>query len=107
MTRMDNPMNQGGQTGVGEQAKDKAKDVAGKAKEYTEEIKETAREQYDNAKQQYEHLREQAGEYYERGRDAAVEWEQELENYVQDRPIQSLLVAAGVGFLLGMIWKRS
>jgi ElaB/YqjD/DUF883 family membrane-anchored ribosome-binding protein len=25
---------------------------------------------------------------------------------VQEKPIQSLLIAAGVGMLLGMFWKR-
>ena len=30
-----------------------------------------------------------------------------LEEYVQEKPIQSLLIAAGVGLLLGILWKRS
>ena len=30
-----------------------------------------------------------------------------LEEYVQEKPIQALLIAAGVGMLLGLLWKRS
>ena len=61
----------------------------------------------DTATQQYEQLRQQAGDYYEQGRQRAMEMEQSLEQYVQEKPIQALLIAAGVGMLLGMIWKRS
>ena len=52
-------------------------------------------------------LRDQASEYYEQGRQRAQEWEQGLEQYVQEKPVQSLLIAAGVGMLLGLLWKRS
>ena len=61
----------------------------------------------DQATQQYDQLREQAGEYYEQGRQRAMEMEQNLEQYVQEKPIQALLMAAGVGLLLGILWKRS
>ena len=61
----------------------------------------------DTATQQYEQLRQQAGDYYEQGRQRAMEMEHSLEQYVQEKPIQALLIAAGVGMLLGMIWKRS
>jgi ElaB/YqjD/DUF883 family membrane-anchored ribosome-binding protein len=61
----------------------------------------------DAATQTYEQLRQQAGDYYEQGRDRAREMEQSLETYVQEKPIQSLLIAAGVGMLLGILWKRS
>ena len=61
----------------------------------------------DTATQQYGQLRDQATQYYEQGRQRATEMEQSLEQYVHDKPIQSLLIAAGVGMLLGMLWKRS
>jgi ElaB/YqjD/DUF883 family membrane-anchored ribosome-binding protein len=35
-----------------------------------------------------------------------MEMEQSLEAYVQEKPIQALLMAAGAGLLLGMLWKR-
>jgi ElaB/YqjD/DUF883 family membrane-anchored ribosome-binding protein len=60
----------------------------------------------DAAKEQYERLRDQASEYYEHGRQQAREWQHNLENYVQEQPVKSLLIAAGVGVLLGMLWRR-
>jgi ElaB/YqjD/DUF883 family membrane-anchored ribosome-binding protein len=64
------------------------------------QIREAAAESYDN-------LRDQAREYYEQGRERALEWEQGLEDYVREKPLRSLLIAAGVGMLLGILWKRS
>lgn len=70
------------------------------ASQVGEQIRESAREKYD-------HLKDQAGHYYEEGRRHAREWEQGLEHYVQERPIKSLLIAAGVGVLVGFLMRRS
>lgn len=77
------------------------------AKEVKENLRELGSQVRDTATQQYEQLREQASDYYQQGRDRAMEMEQSLEQYVQEKPIQSLLIAAGVGVLLGILWKRS
>jgi ElaB/YqjD/DUF883 family membrane-anchored ribosome-binding protein len=61
----------------------------------------------DAATERYNQLRDQATDYYEQGRQRATEMEQSLEQYVQEKPIQALLIAAGVGMLLGVLWKRS
>ncbi|HEX5244164.1 MAG TPA: hypothetical protein VFW23_12950, partial [Tepidisphaeraceae bacterium] len=61
----------------------------------------------DQAREKYEQLSNQAQEYYDHGREMAQQWEQSIESYVQEKPIQSLLIAAGVGMLLGILWKRS
>ena len=39
--------------------------------------------------------------------DKAVEWQNQLEDYVREQPLKAVLMAAGVGVLLGIIWKRS
>jgi ElaB/YqjD/DUF883 family membrane-anchored ribosome-binding protein len=44
--------------------------------------------------------------YYEQGRDRAVELEHSLENRIREKPISSLAIAAGFGFLIGMLWMR-
>jgi ElaB/YqjD/DUF883 family membrane-anchored ribosome-binding protein len=36
----------------------------------------------------------------------AGEWSREANYYVKDNPAKSLLIAAGVGFLLGLIVRR-
>jgi ElaB/YqjD/DUF883 family membrane-anchored ribosome-binding protein len=59
------------------------------------------------ASQVGEQIRDRAGHYYEEGRQQAREWEQHLENYVVDRPIKSLLVAAGIGLAVGFLIRRS
>jgi ElaB/YqjD/DUF883 family membrane-anchored ribosome-binding protein len=41
------------------------------------------------------------------GRQRAQEWEKGLEDYVHEKPLQAILIAAGVGMLLGVLWKRS
>ena len=80
------------QQNVAQQLKDKATEAVSSARE-------AVGEQYDNLKQQ-------ATEYYQSGREKAMEWEQQLEDYVREQPVKSLLMAAGVGIVLGMIWKR-
>jgi ElaB/YqjD/DUF883 family membrane-anchored ribosome-binding protein len=61
----------------------------------------------DQAQQKYSELSDQAREYYDQGREKAQEWEQGLESYIQEKPMQAVLIAAGVGVLLGLLWKRS
>ena len=33
-------------------------------------------------------------------------WQEEVENYVRENPTKSVLTAAGVGFVLGLIFRR-
>jgi ElaB/YqjD/DUF883 family membrane-anchored ribosome-binding protein len=60
---------------------------------------ETARETYDdvaaNARQGYARVRSEAGNV-----------SREVSLYVRDNPGKSVLIAAGVGFLLGLIARR-
>jgi ElaB/YqjD/DUF883 family membrane-anchored ribosome-binding protein len=84
---------QGGAGSAAAQLRDKASEVVSNVK--------------DAATEQYENLRDTAEDYYERGREKAQEWQQSLEEYVHDQPIKALMIAAGVGMLLGIIWKKS
>jgi ElaB/YqjD/DUF883 family membrane-anchored ribosome-binding protein len=72
-----------------------------------DQVRETASQVKDAAQEKFNELRDQASEYYEQGRQRAMEWEQGLEDYVQQQPIKALLIAAGVGALLGFLWRRS
>ena len=47
-------------------------------------------------------IRSKARNAYEAGRD----WERNFVKRVQEKPIQSLLIAAGVGLLGGLLWRR-
>ena len=90
----------GAGAGGGGQLKDSAQQVGQDLRNLGSQAREAATQTYDQ-------LRQQAGDYYEQGRDRAREMEQSLEQYVQEKPIQALLMAAGVGMLLGILWKRS
>jgi ElaB/YqjD/DUF883 family membrane-anchored ribosome-binding protein len=50
--------------------------------------------------------KEVAAEYYEEGRNQVLAWQQQLENQVREKPLQSLLIAAGVGLLFGLLRRR-
>jgi ElaB/YqjD/DUF883 family membrane-anchored ribosome-binding protein len=53
-----------------------------------------------------EHARHAARDLIRRGKDRAVAIERGFEGAVQERPIQSVLIAAGVGLLLGVFLAR-
>ena len=76
------------------------------ASQVGQNIREMGTQVRDMATERYGQLRDQAQNYYQQGRERATEWEQSLESYVQEKPLQAILMAAGVGVLLGLLWKR-
>src|SRR3954468_737539 len=103
MSRMNESMTGQGQQGGGAGAAQ----LKEKAQEVKDNLREMGTQARDVAKEQYENLRNQASEYYDQGRERINEYQESLEQYVQEQPIKALLIAAGVGMLLGIIWKRS
>jgi ElaB/YqjD/DUF883 family membrane-anchored ribosome-binding protein len=91
---------------AGEGAHAAAQNLKDSAAQVGENLRDMGGQVKDAAKEQYERLRDQASEYYEHGREQAREWQHNLESYVQEKPVKSLLIAAGVGVLLGMLWRR-
>ncbi len=83
------------------------RDIRETAQQVGQNLRDMGSQVREAAQQGYEQVRQQASEYYEQGRERAREIQQSLEQYVQEKPIQSLLIAAGVGMLLGILWKRS
>jgi ElaB/YqjD/DUF883 family membrane-anchored ribosome-binding protein len=77
------------------------------AQKVSENLRDLGGQVREAAKEKYEHMSDQARSYYEQGREAAHEWEQGLEAYVQEKPIQAVLMAAGIGLLIGLLWRRS
>ena len=63
-------------------------------------------EMRDQAQELIAQGKEVAAEYYEEGRNQVLAWQQQLENQVREKPLQSLLVAAGVGLLFGLLRRR-
>jgi ElaB/YqjD/DUF883 family membrane-anchored ribosome-binding protein len=79
-------------------------------REKTGEMKSSLQELGASAKQtaqeQFQGVRDAMAGYYEQGRDRAIELEHSLENRIREKPISSLAIAAGLGFLVGMLWMR-
>ena len=96
MSRMGDAGNAQGQGGVAETAQQ----VGQNLRDLGGQVRDAAREKYSQ-------MTDQAQQYYEQGRQKAQEWEEGLESYIQEKPLQAVLIAAGVGVLLGLLWKRS
>jgi len=67
---------------------------------------ETAKETRDKAQELMTQGKEVAAEYYEEGRNQVLAWQQQLENQVREKPLQSVLIAAGIGLLYGLLRRR-
>ena len=97
MSRLGDSGNTGGQGGG---LTDQAQQVGQNLRDLGGQVRDAAREKYGQ-------IADQAQEYYEQGRQKAQEWEQGLESYIQEKPLQAVMIAAGVGVLLGLLWRRS
>src|SRR5262249_30682851 len=49
---------------------------------------------------------EVAAEYYQQGRERVLAWQQQLQTQVREKPLQTLLMAAGIGMLFGLLRRR-
>ncbi len=58
------------------------------------------------AAEECEHLRERTEDYFDRGRERARDFERGIEGYIQEQPLKSVLIATGVGLLIGILWRR-
>src|SRR3954454_2257814 len=107
MSRMGDTANAGN---VGEQNQGNqggGQGIMGQVQQMGDTIRDKGQQAREAATQSYQQLRDQAQDYYQQGRDKAQEWEQSLEQYVHEKPLQAVLIAAGVGVMLGLLWKRS
>jgi ElaB/YqjD/DUF883 family membrane-anchored ribosome-binding protein len=75
------------------------RDIGGNIRDMGGDVRDVAREQVS-------HIKDKAADYYEQGRKKARRWERGFEDYVAEQPVKSLLVAAGVGFVLALLWRR-
>jgi ElaB/YqjD/DUF883 family membrane-anchored ribosome-binding protein len=90
MSRINDPSEAVGQ--AADRVRDKAADVS-------QQIKDAATDKYNQ-------VRDRATDAYQQGKETAEQWEQSLETYVQEKPLQAVLLAAGIGLLLGLLWRR-
>jgi ElaB/YqjD/DUF883 family membrane-anchored ribosome-binding protein len=88
-------------------------DLKSKVAGVSDSVREVGGHLRDAAVEQYENVRDRAAGYVEAGRAKieagrakAREMEEGVESYVQENPIQAVLIAAGVGMLIGLLWRR-
>ena len=77
------------------------------AAEVTKDLQEMGGIVRDAAEEKLAQVRENASEYYDQGRDKVHDVVCTFEQFVRQQPFKSLLIAAGVGWLLGRFWRRS
>ena len=80
--------------------------LGAQANELSEDLKEMGAIVKDAAQEKLREVRENATEYYEQGRDNVHGVLCNFEQYVRERPLKSVLIAAGIGLLFGRFWMR-
>ncbi|HYE19148.1 MAG TPA: hypothetical protein VEA69_11925 [Tepidisphaeraceae bacterium] len=90
---------QGAVGNVVQSLKDKAGDVAQSLRDVSGNVRDKAVEQYEN-------LRGSAQEYYQQGKEKAAQWQDDVEQFVRDQPMKAVAIAAGVGVVLGFLFRR-
>jgi ElaB/YqjD/DUF883 family membrane-anchored ribosome-binding protein len=104
---------------VGTQVKETMQDVGIQVKETVQaagtQVKETVQHVGTQVKEtmqdvgiQVKETMQAAGtQVYEQGRESFQDLNRTIEAQIRERPIQALLVAGGIGVLLGLLWRRS
>ena len=76
------------------------------AKTVNQDIQKLGGTVRDAAQEKIEQVGEKAAEYYEQGQDKVRGAACACEQLLRERPLMSVLIAVGVGWLLGRFWKR-
>ena len=69
-------------------------------------VRELGVQAKDMAKEKYGEARERAKGYYQQGKEKLGTYEETVEEYVRERPVKAILIAAGIGVLLGVLLGR-
>ena len=83
-------------------ATSKVKERAGQA---TTKVKEKAGQVSVAAKERYDVAAERARQGYDKARKDLDTLTQDVNEYVRDNPGKSVLIAAGIGFLIGLVFR--
>ena len=92
------------------QHEDTARSHARAAREFATEARENAAaaaaEMRDAATEVAEELKERFATISDEIKGRAKNWQREAEKYVRENPTKSVLTAVGVGFVLGVLFRR-
>jgi ElaB/YqjD/DUF883 family membrane-anchored ribosome-binding protein len=103
-----NPIGQTGRTAeqIGEKVKDAGSHLRERSGEMMEGARQTAQDLGRRAQEGFEKVRERASDYMDQGRQQLHAMGETVQDQVQERPMSAILVACGIGFLLGVLWTR-
>jgi len=99
---------------LGTQVRDQAQDLGAQVQERAQEIGTQVRDWAQDVGGQlkegaHEAVRQagaSASQFSAQGREAVGQLEKTLEDYVRAKPLQSLLMAAGAGLLVALLWRK-
>ena len=93
---------------IGTQVKETVQAAGTQVKETAQDmgtyVKETAQNMGTQAK---ETVQAAGTQVYEQGRESLQDLNRTIEGQIRQRPIHALLVAGGIGVLLGFLWQRT
>jgi ElaB/YqjD/DUF883 family membrane-anchored ribosome-binding protein len=76
------------------------------AKDVAEDVQKMGRTVRDATQDKLGQVSDTAVEYYEQGREKVHDVACACKQFVCERPLSSVLISVGVGWLLGRFWKR-
>jgi len=76
------------------------------AEQWRERMQEAGKEVGQRVQELTTQGQEVAAEYYQQGREHVLAWQQQLQTQVREKPLQTLLMAAGIGLLFGLLRRR-
>ena len=88
------------------QLKNDVATIADRATTVAEDIKDLGTAAKRTLADSADAVRETANEYLEQGRAKAREAGERVQQQVGEKPMTAVLLAAGLGFVLGMLWMR-
>ena len=93
-----------------EQIRERGAQVQERAQEMGTQVRDWAQEKGSQIKEGTQEAMQQVGtsasQLADLSRDTMNQLEEGLEDRIRNKPLQSVLIAAGVGMLLGLLWKR-
>ena len=93
-----------------EQGRDRGAQVQERAQEMGAQVRDWAQEKGNQIKEGAQEAMQQVGtvtsQLSDLSRTAMNQLEESLEGRIRHKPLQSVLIAAGVGMLLGLLWRK-
>jgi hypothetical protein len=88
---------------LGTQVRDHVQELGAQVRNWTQEVSGQLKEGAQEAMRQAE---TSASQLSAQGRETVGQLEKTLEDYVRAKPLQSLMIAAGVGVMVALLWRK-